>query len=488
MRKTKYLIIGILLLVSIPLILVNCQKETFDEVPQTGITVKKISFEDLKQKKQLAKKIDAIKKAFDVNQLEKSNIVSNDGSFTILTDEILQTIMGVDTTYTMRIEMPTDSTATFENFVIRPADSTYLFSIFRFYFDETQDSDFPYTLSALPVNASLINSGEFDNLLKQTIWVEDCMFDLYCEIELLNPCCDCLQWVLEQVCCGSDCDGGGNGSVEDPDPNEGEDEGGESDPNNGEGDGEGSGSGSGDPYSSGNVPGGVGVLQPIPAPHCEELNNTINSEGANIKPHLENLKTKLQEEGENGVSLQNDGGTYNNVTIPPTNTNTITPPVGNAVYGAAHMHPAYSTFPMFSWGDVYTLSKLYQYTSSDLKDEVTFMLVCADIPQPAEVYALVIDDAAAFFLSLNNELQNMINNNPSIDSSLPIADKIELAIGFLNDDLGNEFIVDADFEKAFLNYFGDYNISLFKADGAISNWSKLSLDSPIGPVEETPCN
>ena len=43
MRKTKYLIIGILLLVSIPLILVNCQKETFDEAPQTGTTIKKIS-------------------------------------------------------------------------------------------------------------------------------------------------------------------------------------------------------------------------------------------------------------------------------------------------------------------------------------------------------------------------------------------------------------------------------------------------------------
>jgi hypothetical protein len=51
------------------------------------------------------------------------------------------------------------------------------------------------------------------------------------------------------------------------------------------------------------------------------------------------------------------------------------------------------------------------------------------------------------------------------------------------------FSSDQDLERAFLKRFGNYGISLYKANASLTNWSKLTLDNSANPsIIATPCN
>ena len=52
------------------------------------------------------------------------------------------------------------------------------------------------------------------------------------------------------------------------------------------------------------------------------------------------------------------------------------------------------------------------------------------------------------------------------------------------------FSSDSDIEKAFINRFKDYGISLYRANSDITQWTKIELENPLAeePVKkETPC-
>ncbi|HHC78604.1 MAG TPA: hypothetical protein ENK46_01890, partial [Flavobacteriia bacterium] len=96
-HQLKNYVITVLLLFGISLVLVNCEKETVFEdgisslegMPK--IQVKTVSLVELQQKETLGKKLQGIAKVLDVaKNNQKSGITSNDGSFTILTDEIVE--------------------------------------------------------------------------------------------------------------------------------------------------------------------------------------------------------------------------------------------------------------------------------------------------------------------------------------------------------------------------------------------------------------
>ncbi len=85
---------GLIILV-VFILLANCEKEEFfeksDELPE--LRVKRVKLHDLQQNQSLSEKIKAISNSLDINKentFKSGDIDSNDGTFTILTDEIVE--------------------------------------------------------------------------------------------------------------------------------------------------------------------------------------------------------------------------------------------------------------------------------------------------------------------------------------------------------------------------------------------------------------
>lgn len=211
---------------------------------------------------------------------------------------------------------------------------------------------------------------------------------------------------------------------------------------------------------------------------------------ANVKPDLENLisQTSIEELGETGVSFKKNSSEYYSLDLPTSTTHNIAIPVGVDVYAAAHNH-RFTSHSMFSWYDIDTLRALYQNARSDIKESVTFFLVATptavSIP---EVHALVIDDWVAFRNKYNTELANIVSSTPTLNMFSPLEDQLKE----LDKKLGNEYLKNSDnVIKVFLEHFQDFNVSLYKANDDISNWSKLELGTSLlnyGTVIEKPCN
>lgn len=118
----------LILLFSVFLIFTNCQKD--DDFKDTEISTKsniklnKLTLKDLQQKDNLQQSLKKLSKSFDVNKSKAnkdgsfSKIDADDGSFTILTDKILQVTTDSTETYSFQIETPTLETSEFENFII----------------------------------------------------------------------------------------------------------------------------------------------------------------------------------------------------------------------------------------------------------------------------------------------------------------------------------------------------------------------------------
>lgn len=162
-KVSNLLKFGIFLL-SISLLLWNCEKEelSIDTIqniePELKNVVKKLSLEDLQSKQKLKEPLQNLSRKFDINKAKSksSKINANDGSFTILTDNIRETATDSTLTYTFLLEKPTLSTSTFENFVIeRQRDSTYNFYIYHFE-PSIGQKGFPYTITTSLLDKNLI--------------------------------------------------------------------------------------------------------------------------------------------------------------------------------------------------------------------------------------------------------------------------------------------------------------------------------------------
>ena len=272
MRKNKHLIIG-LILVLLPFILINCNNDF--EKPSlennSEIIIQSISFKELQRKEHLKQKIEAIKTSFDISQIQKNGIYSNDGSFTILTDTIIETInQDSIRRYSFLIETPTDSTSVFENFVIKEElDDEYSFWILRFKYNL---ESFAFDITYQQVDENQININDFDNYLKQHAYFvfDDCLYISYWIYYKTNGYWGWSTPLL--VTCGG---GGGSGSSggssnNDPDP-ENPFEGGSIDPFD-----TGTSGGSG---NSGNTnSGGTGINQPATIDYSIPLAGVLSGE------------------------------------------------------------------------------------------------------------------------------------------------------------------------------------------------------------------
>ena len=219
-----------------------------------------------------------------------------------------------------------------------------------------------------------------------------------------------------------------------------------------------------------------------PSNPCGKLKDLFNASKGNIKPTILNdLRPNIavNPSGEKAVSLaMSSSGVPTNTVIPPTSTNTVGIPTCSNYYSGIHTHPL-DTYPMFSWSDVVVLNSLNNCSATHNQGMASFLLVCQDDNGVFQTYAIVFDPN-----SLNNTIDQFMSNPENIGcTSQEIENKMDEALGI-------EYANDSNYERAFLKFMSSSNVSLYKANSTLTNWSKLSLsnNSATATVNSTNCN
>ena len=207
------------------------------------------------------------------------------------------------------------------------------------------------------------------------------------------------------------------------------------------------------------------------------------------KPNIKPLVQDLIEDAESPINyetayrfLKDQNGQYTNEWVTPnTNSGSIIPiKAGGNAYGGAHIHTNW-LFPMYLWSDVFVLYNMFKYGDSHVRNEVVYLLVtkeCLTCSQ-VKVYALKIDNFISFRAKIISDM-----NNPE---TIGFTD--EQKVRYANRKFQEKFNNETNYERMFLEYFADHNISMYKANEDLTDWSKLSLSgSSIQSITEIPCN
>ena len=177
MKNLKRNILALFLLVGMSLIYQSCQKDqiignTSNVISNSNSTIKKVSFDELKAKVSLEKSLKLIEGKLDLNK--SRDITSNDGSFTIMTDEILEASNGLYSSYTFRLKTPTDPLSTFENFVLYPnSNNSFDYYLYKFKYNSNLPKEFPYDVSYFLVDANQIDTENFNNLKTMGYYIDN---------------------------------------------------------------------------------------------------------------------------------------------------------------------------------------------------------------------------------------------------------------------------------------------------------------------------
>lgn len=227
---------------------------------------------------------------------------------------------------------------------------------------------------------------------------------------------------------------------------------------------------------------------------CTKLGKLADTLFQNIKPDIDFLKTKViaNTPVEWGVDFKKDGPssslsindssfTYQNFQIQGTSDNT--PMIyGQGWVGGAHCHTI-NGFGMFSWKDIQNLLLAFNGANSNIKTNVTIIIVVPNAANPTnpKVYAIKVDNIATLTAKLNADL---VNPNFADSTETETIDNIHA-------DMELSWRNSTNLEKSFLEKFGDYGISLYKpTSDALTNWSKLKLSPNTldgSGVEQVPC-
>lgn len=231
------------------------------------------------------------------------------------------------------------------------------------------------------------------------------------------------------------------------------------------------------------------VIDVINEDNCTELKNLLKSskvgqlnKAPNIKPKLIALKNGINSTGEMGFNMVKSGIYYSNPDVASTNIGHLPIKTGPEIYGGGHTHVIGSGDPMFSWGDVYALYKIYLATAPENRTIAVLTLACMDKQGIKRVYALKIDNFANLEQKLLQDLAQADGNSLEEKKRYILKNKYDEVF---NSSLGH-------YERSFLNYFRDAGISLYETDETINNWSQLSItDSGFdccSTITKTPCN
>lgn len=154
-----------------------------EEIQTSGIQAQRISLDELKENKNLENVVEKISKNFDVNKrVDKSlgarGIDAMDGSFTILTDEIIEVTTEYATSYAFRIETPTLESSSFENFIIEK-DNENNYSLYIYRYTEA-DNEMGYALSREAIDDDQVDIGDFQDYFAKMVYdpASDCLYSI----------------------------------------------------------------------------------------------------------------------------------------------------------------------------------------------------------------------------------------------------------------------------------------------------------------------
>ncbi|HUN04708.1 MAG TPA: hypothetical protein PLS00_17810 [Niabella sp.] len=184
----------------------------------------------------------------------------------------------------------------------------------------------------------------------------------------------------------------------------------------------------------------------------------------------------------NGVSLKRlTGNNMGLVMITPSTNNKLGMPAGGQTFSGIHTH-ADDSYPMFSWDDVYTLYNINSRVAPHNVGQASFLLSCRDESDVFQTYAIVFENIGT---TLNQFFTNPLN----------IGCTHKEIIDMMHEKLGKSFEEEYDngtsnYERAFLRSVFGLNVSLYKANNTLTNWSKLfiSNNSPAATVDSANCN
>lgn len=170
-RRCKQYLKLVMLLFGATFVLSSCQKDddvgtaSYHEISPKGFQVKQISFTELKNKVELQKPLNKLSKHFkssrDIDTYSK--VDANDGSFSVLTDRILEVSTDSTTVYTFLIERPTSALSDFENFVLFINSNNY-YSLFIYrYINNGCTDELPYNITKESISEEQISLGELQD-------------------------------------------------------------------------------------------------------------------------------------------------------------------------------------------------------------------------------------------------------------------------------------------------------------------------------------
>lgn len=435
--------------------------------------VSNISLKELKKKSSLTKSLKLLNNKFDFYKKSKK-ISSNDGSFTLLTENILKTTKDSITSYTFLIKTPTDSTSSFENFVLIQYRDKIQYVLYKY--KQNQNNElFPYDITSQIVNSNQIDKEQFNfSKIGYYMGTDGCLW--YTE-KWTNPQGEVVWRTPVLIFCPNDytqedeiitedeenawngnSDGGGNSSSN---------EGNQPDNNNPI---------LGSPNINFPTNPAISILTPKKnKDNCKELHRLTTS--AYTAAAFVNMNDHLDQEQEMGYFLatttsfpyfsshQATNKPYDREIYVPNNTR---------IFCVIHTHPNKAT-PMFGFGDLLTLYKLYnrfpQNYSNFKASLFTIIMVIED-----HTYAIKIEDIKSFK-----------NFNLPLNELKKLGESLEGSYDELGDpDLGQQ----TNFEKVFLQFIkkNDLGIALYRTDdntnytpmmtpeNQVSDWGKLELD------------
>jgi hypothetical protein len=240
------------------------------------------------------------------------------------------------------------------------------------------------------------------------------------------------------------------------------------------------------------------ALTNAPTQPCEELKKQL-SDGAgnpNLKQAIIELQPNTVLNYETGKQLVKDAnGAYSSPNSPTGNDKNIIMKSGEYYYGSLHVHTKLGV-PMFSFRDVYSLYQFYQNAYQANLPDITIIMLAQDSAGIKLTYALKIDNPDTFFDALvaqtNATAQTLdLTGLTPEDSESLIFDDIERKLTRYYAANRDQNTDNEDRELAFLKRFGNFGISIYKANSDLNNWNKLVVDNTIknSPrIVPQPCN
>ncbi|NBL64572.1 hypothetical protein GV828_05080 [Flavobacterium sp. NST-5] len=463
--------------------LTGCSKDIYeDNIYSENRSLKKISFNEFKNNSVAYEKFQRFK---NVSKNKLSRTSDSLHNFEVDTLHGIYLKKEDYESYTFKIITPPNEKL---NNLVFSKNENGEFDLFRIEYDFTEEEFSYLTQSELnnkktkyyPLEIDQTNARVHMEIVCVEFWVLDYTINGQGESYTSGV----PTWVLEASYCESVMintnDGGGGGGFGTNNPGNSNNPGGSS--------------GGGGAYGPGNPPIITPPVSTKPSyndqtSNCNRLKFLIKSRkngdppSPNIKPKLQALRSQLNPERELGFRLKKTGNQYTNPDIPITNTTgkSVSFRTGLEIYGAVHTHPTIGADPMFSWGDVYGLSKIYEETASENKTSVVLILVCQDKEGNQKIYAIKINDFDALKQKLDDDLAEAEGNSfwqkkrwIHINKYTPLFQES-----------------DHNHVRAFLNYFGG-NISLYEINNDFTNWSKLDMINPdsvcCSEITKTNCN